>query len=207
MSEKEVSFNVPRYDSDMTGTRPVRIAAVDRLALNPGDSVLDFGCGTGLSFEFLQEKVGADGRIIGVDLSTDMLGQAQKRVEEHSWENVTLIEGNASTVDIPEEVDGVLCFFTHDIMNSRPAVERALAPLKPGRRFVAAGIKKARGLRGIRKNIRTYRQSRRFITTKVLATLFLGTAVPWSNLEELMGPLELEETRDGTNYIAYAVKR
>ncbi|MFQ5933789.1 MAG: methyltransferase domain-containing protein, partial [Dehalococcoidia bacterium] len=62
--------NVTWYDEYMsTGTRQLRILAVSRLALEPGDVVLDLGCGTGLSFEYLEEAVGPDGRIIGVDVS------------------------------------------------------------------------------------------------------------------------------------------
>ena len=190
-AQKRYRSNAASYDGDMSGVGNMRIAAVDKLDLRPGDTVLDFGCGTGLSFELMQQKVGPEGRIIGVDLSADMLEKARSRIEARCWQNVTLVESNANTVDIQEQVDGVLCFFTHDIMNSEPAVERALAPLKPGKRLVAAGVKRARGLSGIRKNIETYNFSKRFITTKVFATLFFGTAVPWSSTREADGPIEV----------------
>jgi ubiquinone/menaquinone biosynthesis C-methylase UbiE len=49
--------------------------AVDRLAPEPGQSVLDVGCGTGLSFELIEEGIGPAGRLVGVELSPEMLEQ------------------------------------------------------------------------------------------------------------------------------------
>lgn len=45
-----------------------RRAAVARLALRPGDTVVEVGCGTGLNFSLLERAVGTCGTIIGVDL-------------------------------------------------------------------------------------------------------------------------------------------
>ena len=56
-----------------------RKMAVEALGLKPGDRVVEIGCGTGLNFPLLQQKVGRAGRIIGVDLTDAMLAQARKR--------------------------------------------------------------------------------------------------------------------------------
>jgi ubiquinone/menaquinone biosynthesis C-methylase UbiE len=45
----------------------------------PGDSVLDIACGTGANFALLDERVGPAGRVVGVDLSPDMLAVAAER--------------------------------------------------------------------------------------------------------------------------------
>jgi ubiquinone/menaquinone biosynthesis C-methylase UbiE len=44
-----------------------RHEAVRRLNLGPGDLVVDVGCGTGLNFAALQEAIGPDGKIVGID--------------------------------------------------------------------------------------------------------------------------------------------
>ena len=60
-----------------------RRRAVDRLGLRPGDKVLDVGCGTGRSLDYLQSAVGPTGRVYGIDISAGMLGKAQKACDAH----------------------------------------------------------------------------------------------------------------------------
>jgi ubiquinone/menaquinone biosynthesis C-methylase UbiE len=43
--------------------------------------VVDIACGTGLNFPLIEEVIGPDGRIVGVDLTDAMLAQAQDRIE------------------------------------------------------------------------------------------------------------------------------
>lgn len=179
----------------------LRAEAVGWLALRPGQAVLDFGCGTGLSFEFLERAIGEDGYIIGVELSPDMLARAREKVARSGWTNITLIEANAEEVNLlPESVDAVLCFYTHDIMNAHRALERAVNALRIGGRFVAVGGKRASSVRGMLLNPITLAYSLPFITT------FSGTARPWAQLERLLGPLEIEERLWGTAYIAFGKK-
>jgi ubiquinone/menaquinone biosynthesis C-methylase UbiE len=56
-----------------------RLLAVRELELKPGDTVVELGCGTGLNFGLFQKQIGPGGRIIGVDLSGEMLEQAARR--------------------------------------------------------------------------------------------------------------------------------
>jgi ubiquinone/menaquinone biosynthesis C-methylase UbiE len=206
--KRKYSINAPWYDVVVTPpTLLVRRRAIRRLQVEPGQVVLDFGCGTGLSFPYVQSAIGPAGRIIGVELSPAMADKARARVKRNGWSNVTLIEGNAEEVEIPGPVDRVLCFYTHDIMNSRAAVERAVHALRPGGRYVAAGIKRRAGILGIPLNLYTLLYSLPFVTIKAVATLLWGTAIPWANLQSIMGPLEIEDAIAGTAYIAVGVKR
>ena len=53
------------YDNELALFEPLRREAVARLNLGRGDTVLDVGCGTGLSFALLDDAVGHQGRIVG----------------------------------------------------------------------------------------------------------------------------------------------
>jgi ubiquinone/menaquinone biosynthesis C-methylase UbiE len=85
-----------------------RLRAVQALGLRAGDTVIDIACGTGLNFELLEQAIGPDGRIIGVDLTDAMLAQAQDRIETNRWSNVTLVQSDAVDFDFPAEVDAIL---------------------------------------------------------------------------------------------------
>ena len=81
----------PTHDRWARPAARLRRLAVDRLALKPGEVVLDVGCGTGLSFSLVEERIGPEGGLIGVDPSPDMLAKARERVKRHGY--VTTFEG------------------------------------------------------------------------------------------------------------------
>jgi demethylmenaquinone methyltransferase/2-methoxy-6-polyprenyl-1,4-benzoquinol methylase len=84
-----------------------RRSAIAALGLQPGATVVEMGCGTGLNFRLLQESIGLSGRLIGVDLSTDMLQQARQRVAAKGWSNVELVQARAADYNFPSGVDAV----------------------------------------------------------------------------------------------------
>ena len=206
--KRRYSKHASSYDTCHRFSDRLRPSAIERLALKPGETVLDLGCGTGLSFEQLEQGVGPEGRIIGVELSPEMLAGSRKKLEQHEWTNITLIEGNAEEVDIPGPVDAILTFFTPDIMNSRRAVEHALEALRPGGRLVAAGIKRAEGLSGIPVNLFFFLHYRfwRFAGLKSSVKRLWVRRQPYAFLERLVDSLERQDYLKGCAYIAYAVK-
>lgn len=78
------------------GIGVLRQAAVDRLALQPGDSVVEMGCGTGANLALLRQQVGSEGRVIGVDVSPGVLRVAAERVDRHGWANVYVVRGDGT---------------------------------------------------------------------------------------------------------------
>jgi SAM-dependent methyltransferase len=62
---------------------------------------VEIGCGTGLNFGLVQERIGPTGRLLGVDLCADMLEQARQRVAARGWDNVELIRARATDFDFP----------------------------------------------------------------------------------------------------------
>src|SRR5450432_4598112 len=88
--------------------RAQRLRAVHALGLRAGDSVIDIACGTGLNFPLLEEVIGPDGRIVGVDLTDAMLACAQDRIETNVWSNISLVQADAADFDFPTQADAIL---------------------------------------------------------------------------------------------------
>jgi demethylmenaquinone methyltransferase/2-methoxy-6-polyprenyl-1,4-benzoquinol methylase len=179
--------------------RTLHRRAVERLAPRRGQRVLDVGCGTGLSFEAVEARIGPVGGLVGVELSREMLEQAERRVTRHGWSNVTLIEGAAKEVKLPGDLDAALLVLTHDIMRSREALANVVGSLRAGGRIVAAGSKRPPPRTG---PLRTYVElkARRYVTT------FEGFDAPWTVLAELVPDLEVEPILLGASYIAIGTR-
>ncbi len=158
---------------------------VGKLALKSGETVLDAGCGTGFSFADLENGVGSEGRIIGIEQSPEQLAGARALIERSGWRNITLINSAVEDAQIPVAADAALFAFTHDIMRTPRAVENVVKSLKPGGRIVAMGGKWGPWW-ALASNWRSWRGVRNFITT------FEGYGKPWSQLERLVSSIEVE---------------
>lgn len=163
------------YDLELALIEPVRRRAVELLGLKGGETVLDVGCGTGLSFELLEQRIGREGRIIGIEQSSDMLKQARARAERSHFENVTLITSPVEDAQIPVLADAALFHFTHDILRTPAAVANVIRNLKPGARVVASGLKWARPLASP-ANLMVLQAALGSVTS------LEGLTAPWSNL-------------------------
>lgn len=139
-SQRQYRHRAGRYDAELAPFEPVRGIALRQLGLRRGDTVLDLGCGTGLSFGPLREHIGAGGRIVGVEPCAEMLERARERVARHGWRNVQLVEAAAASARLPAAADAALFFFTHDVVRDPPSLDHVLAHLKPGARVVASGL-------------------------------------------------------------------
>jgi SAM-dependent methyltransferase len=72
------------------------------LALRPGESGLEIGCGVGFLACEMAREVGSNGRIVCLDYSSDMIAAAQKRAaREGVAERLKLVVGDATKVDFP----------------------------------------------------------------------------------------------------------
>ena len=85
-----------------------RARIADALALDPGDTVVEMGCGTGANLPFLRERVGTSGRVVGVDLTEPLLSVARERVA--SFENVHVLRADATAPPV-RQADAVLATF------------------------------------------------------------------------------------------------
>jgi demethylmenaquinone methyltransferase/2-methoxy-6-polyprenyl-1,4-benzoquinol methylase len=130
------------YDASAQRTMPLRLRTIALLALQPGDTVLDVGAGTGLSFAPLLAEVGEHGRVVAFEQSPEMFAQAQARVAREGWgRRVLLLQARAEDVQLPAAADAVLFNYVHDISRSAAAVHNVLRQVKPGARVAMAGMK------------------------------------------------------------------
>ncbi|MDH3242653.1 MAG: methyltransferase domain-containing protein [Alphaproteobacteria bacterium] len=131
-----VGFRIGRY----------RRLAVEAIAPRQGDTVIEIGCGTGMNFPLLREKVGPEGRIIGVDISEAMLKRAAKRIDAAGWKNVELVRSSAADYAFPEGVDGIIAT---GVLTYEPdydkVIERGARALAPGKRWVVFDYKMPTG--------------------------------------------------------------
>ena len=104
-----------------------RQRAVTCLDLKPSDFVVDLGCGTGLCFPLIMQKIGADGTLFGVDISTEMLSVAKRRVERAGWSNVQLVNSDIERFDFPDGINGLISTGVFGYLEEREIVLRKIA--------------------------------------------------------------------------------
>jgi len=117
--------------------------AVDLLKLKPGDRVVDLGCGTGLSFPHIMERIGPEGQLIGVDMTAGMLACARERCHRGDWRNVELVQSEIATYEFPQEIDAVITAGVMGYVSEYDRVIRNAAQvLKPDGQLVILDAKK-----------------------------------------------------------------
>lgn len=119
-----------------------RRRAIRALGLRPGHTVVEIACGTGLNFPAIEQQIGPAGRIIGVDLTDAMLGQARQRVEASGWSNVSLVQADAAEFEFPTGVDAILATYAHALLpQPGRVIARGAAGLSVGGRWVVLDLK------------------------------------------------------------------
>jgi ubiquinone/menaquinone biosynthesis C-methylase UbiE/anti-sigma regulatory factor (Ser/Thr protein kinase) len=168
---------------------------VERLRPGPGDVVLDVGCGTGLCFALLQQRIGPGGTIIGIDPSAAMLDLARQRSAAHGWNNVVLIEAPAEDAVIPRIADHALFCAVHDVLQSPAALRNVLARVRPGGSVAAVGGKWAPPW-AIGLNALVAATHAPFVRS------FTGFDYPWMPLAEYLTNVQVRDIEMGCGYLA-----
>lgn len=178
-----------------------RKRAVSSLGLEDGDTVVDLACGTGLNFPHLQNAVGPNGKIIGVDITDAMLKQAEKRIESHSWNNVELVHTDVAKYKFPPNINGVLSTLALSYLDSFDSlIKRVYDALPANGRFAELNFKEP--------NNRIARQ----ILLKVLRPFggdmeeYLNRHI-WESVERHFDETVFQEFYFGTTYIVTGKKK
>lgn len=177
-----------------------RKAAIENLNLNTGDTVIDLGCGTGLNFGLLENRIGPTGSLIGVDLSDNMLQQARQRVEKNGWKNVRLVQSDIADFSIPDETDAILSTLALTMSPDYERIIKKIAEtLEPGKRLSIFELKRPEGwpdwlVQGMIKVLATYGTRKEHTTRK-----------PWQSIERYFPHSEMKEYYWGAVYIATGI--
>ena len=176
-----------------------RRKAVKRLGLKRGDTVLEIGCGTGRNLALLRDAVGGDGVVIGIDASSGMLAQARQLVGHHRWKNVRLIQQDAATLELDDQMDAVFFSLSYSVLPERkPVLSKAWETVRSGGRLVIMDA-------GLPAN-----WFGRLLAPfgEAIATVFPGDpySQPWEDLKAISKTVDTERFQLGIYFICKITK-
>jgi arsenite methyltransferase len=111
-------------------------------AIEPGETILDLGCGAGIDTILAAHRTGPSGRVIALDFLPEMLERTAEAAAEAGLDNIEVLEGEIDAIPLPDaSVDHVI---SNGVINLAPRKRRVLAEcarvLAPGGKFSVSDL-------------------------------------------------------------------
>lgn len=148
IADRSEAFNI--YDERLVEGIPEKALVASRgcgdpvsqAQLQPGETVLDLGCGGGVDAIIASRLVGEEGKVYGLDMTPEMIELARENSLSAGARNIEYVEGLIEDIPLDDgTLDVVLSNCVINLSDDRPAALREAARvLKPGGRFVVSDI-------------------------------------------------------------------
>ncbi|MDO8622933.1 MAG: arsenite methyltransferase [archaeon] len=134
---KEEINNVPEANLGLGCGNPTALGRIKE-----GDVVLDLGSGAGFDVFLAAKKVGKTGKVIGIDMTEEMIEKARKNAKQYNYKNVEFKLGHIE--DLPVETESIDIIISNCVINLSPdkkkVFKEAYRVLKKGGKMYVSDI-------------------------------------------------------------------